>query len=132
MQVLELDGHFLRDQFMGTVDGFLTECGVKKNEVTTALKQALDEVVTQEQRQRNLERFIRVVIAQVGASSLAELSAVHDEIGIELGISSTYLPCSDLVHELWAETSNCGLPFSGCFCNGCNCVQLMQYLCLCE
>ena len=66
LQVLDLGGHFLRDQFMNMLDSFLAECGVTKNHVTTTLKQALDEVVTQEHRQRNLERFFRVVFAQVG------------------------------------------------------------------
>ncbi|XP_043197071.1 dual oxidase 2-like [Amphibalanus amphitrite] len=62
--VLELGGHFLRDQFMGSLNGFLSECGIQKNEVTAKLKPALEQVVTQEHRQRNLERFFRVVFAQ--------------------------------------------------------------------
>lgn len=69
LQVLNLGGHFLRDQFMSMLDSFLAECGVTKNQVTTTLKQALEEVVTQAHRQKNLERFFRVVFAQVGPAA---------------------------------------------------------------
>ncbi|XP_037076443.1 dual oxidase 1-like [Pollicipes pollicipes] len=62
--VLMFNGLFLRNQFLSTLDGFISECGGSKTVETMTLKQALDHVVSKQDRQKRLESFFRVVFAQ--------------------------------------------------------------------